>query len=122
MGLTGVRGTARAHLAGYAAGMLVESCIVRHPGAPTPDGAGGMTLGPAADVPTTCQRLPALSDSERESAGRLGIARPVVLALPAGTAVSEADEVFIGAERFVVRGVSSGTWSVRRRALCSQVA
>lgn len=121
MGLASVRAAARTRLTEIVEGMLVEACTVRHPGTATADGAGGFTVGAATDVATTCQRVPALSDAEREIAGRLGIARPVVLVLPVGTTIDEADEVFISAERFVVKAVASGSWAVRKRVLCSQV-
>lgn len=124
MGLVSQRLVAKAYLTEIAETMLVEACTVVHPGTPTPDGAGGFTAGTAVEVATTCQRLAALSDAEREVAGRLAIVRPVVLVLPVATVIDEGDEVAISdgiaAERFVVKSVAAGSWSVRRRVLCSQ--
>src|SRR5574343_917253 len=120
MGLVAQRQTAKTYLTEIAETMLVEACTVVHPGTPVPDGAGGFSVGTAVEVETTCQRLASLSDAEREVAGRLAIVRPGVLVLPVATVIDEGDEVAIGAERFVVKAVAAGTWSVRKRVLCSQ--
>src|SRR5574343_1788446 len=120
MGLVSQRQVAKTYLTEIAETMLVEACTVVQPGTVAADGAGGFSVGAAVEVETTCQRLASLSDAEREVAGRLAIVRPMVLVLPVATVIDEGDEVAIGAERFVVRAVAKGSWSVRVRVLCSQ--
>lgn len=116
--LASARQVARGYLAEMAEGMLVEECTVVHPGTPVADGAGGFTEGAPTRTSTTCQRRTDLTDAEREIAGRLAIVRPVVVALPLTTALDEGDEIEVGDDTLVVKGVSSGTWSVQLRALC----
>lgn len=119
--LATVRQAAREYLAELAEGMQVEACVVVHPGTPVADGAGGFTAGTPTRTTTTCQRSGALVDAERELASRLAIVRPMVVVLPLGTAISVDDEIEIDDDTLRVRGMATGTWAVRMRALCELV-
>jgi hypothetical protein len=118
--LASVRQVAQGYLAEMAEGMQVEPCTVVHPGTPVADGAGGYTAGTSVRVVTACQRRTDLTDTERASASRLAIVRPVVVSLPLTTTLDEGDGIEVAGVLLAVKGVTAGTWSVRLRALCEQ--
>ena len=85
------------------------------------DGMGGSTESWSTAGAVACRRASSPTAAEVELAGRLGVARPLVVRLPAGTDVSEADRLVIAGETVEVVHVPSVTIEAVRRVLCKEI-
>lgn len=103
--------------------LLTESCVVRSPGTPVSDGAGGTTPGtPSDSASTACSRhIPTArgSSGELQLANQLQLVNPWLIQLPVGTSVDGEDQIVIGSDVYEVRAVLEGdTRAILQRVLC----
>ncbi len=104
-------------------GLLTETCVIRSPGTPQPDGAGGWTDGTPTDSgPYACERRMPSPGREMEQASILQLVSPWIIVLPAGTNVNGDDQIIIGSDIYEVKGViQGGTREIVRRVLAVEV-
>jgi len=104
--------------------LLEESCIIRVPGSPVSDGAGGWTAGTATDsAATACSMRMPRQGNEQDVARQLSLVKPWIIMLPAGTSVNGNYQIVIGANTYEVAGVlEGGTREILRRVLVVEMS
>jgi hypothetical protein len=100
--------------------LLPDTCYILT-NAGTADGSGGVTESWGTASTTTKCRLDTVTGNYKDMAGAVQTYNKLILSLPCGTAITEANRVYYNSTTYQVTSVNYGSWLATKRAEVQKV-